>query len=157
MAIVLGYVIPSLARALVFMAIVWAVALVTGLDVKGNALDLLGLTALALLLNLVATLFGAGVALRIQSAQASPLILLPVFVALFVAPVYTVRDKLSGWLHTAADINPFTPVLEAGRGLLAGDPFHTALAFACAAGLVLAMTLFAVTGMRRAEKTLTHG
>jgi ABC-2 type transport system permease protein len=154
MAIVAGYLMPSVGRAFLFSGIVWLIAIVTGLEVKGNALDIAGLMALALLLNLVAMLFGAGVALRIKSTQASPLILLPVFVVLFLAPVYTVRDKLSGWLHTAANINPLTPILEAGRGFLAGDPFHTGLAFACAAGLVLAMLLFAVTGMRRAEKTL---
>ncbi len=153
-AIIGGYLIPSLGRALIFSAVVWGVAVATGLDVRGNAVDVAGLMGLALLLNLVAMLFGTGIALRIQSAQASPLILLPVFILLFLAPVYTARDKLSGWLHTAASINPLTPVLESGRGFLAGDPFHVALAFGCAAGLVVVMALFAITGMKKAEKTV---
>jgi ABC-2 type transport system permease protein len=154
MAIVAGYVLPSVGRAFLFTLVVWGVAIAAGMEVKGDAVDVVGLMGLAMILNLVAVLFGSGVALRIKSTQASPLILLPVFVALFLAPVYTSRSNLSGWLRTAADINPLTPVLEAGRGFLAGQQYHTALAYACACGLALAMLLFSVTGMRKAARTL---
>ena len=154
MAIVVGYLVPGLARALLTVLVILLVALVAGMDVKGGVLDVIALLGLALLLNVAATLFGAGIALRIQSAQASPLILLPVFLVLFLTPVYSERENLAGWLKTAANVNPLTPALEAGRGFLAGEPESTALAFGCALGLIAVFAIFAVTGMRKAEREL---
>jgi len=58
---------------------------------------------------------------------------------------------IEGWVATATQYNPFTAIVEAGRSLMAGDPFHVLLAFAAAAGLLALMVLFAKTGLRRAE------
>ena len=92
------------------------------MDVRGGALDMAALFALALLLNLATTLYGTGIALRLQSRQAGLLVLIPVFMLIFLTPVFTPREDLSGWLKTAAGLNPITPPMEAGRGFLAGDP-----------------------------------
>ena len=77
---------------------------------------------------------------------------MPVFVLLFLAPVYVPLSLLTGWIHAVASFNPVTPVLEAGRGLLAGSPVKVALAFAglAAAGLILAV--FARRGLASAER-----
>ena len=151
MAIVNGYLIFALLRGVFAVAVVWAIALATGLDVRGGAVEIAGLVALALLLNIATTLYGAGIALRFQSVAGSTLILIPVFVVLFLSPVFTPRDKLSGWLEVAADVNPLTPALEAGRGFLADDPVSVALAFLVAGGLIIAFWVWAVLGMRKAE------
>lgn len=154
MAIVAGYLVSSLLRCVVYLAAVWGIGLATGLQVKGGPLDIAGLVGLALLLNLATTLFGAGVALRLQTAAASILIIMPVFMLMFLAPVYTPRDELAGWLHSVANYNPMTAIFEAGRGFLANDPVSVGLAFACAAGLVLLTGIWAVLGMRKAERIL---
>jgi ABC-2 type transport system permease protein len=67
------------------------------------------------------------------------------------APVYVPRDLLGGWIGTISEFNPMTAIIEAGRGLMAGDPFHVALAFAAAGALATVLFLFARTGLRRAE------
>jgi ABC-type polysaccharide/polyol phosphate export permease len=67
------------------------------------------------------------------------------------APVYVPRDLLQGWIETVAEINPVTAILESGRSLIAGDPFHVALAFAAAAGLAVLLLGWARGGLRRAE------
>ena len=51
------------------------------------------------------------------------------------APVYVPRAMIEGWVATATKYNPFTAIIEGGRSLMAGDPFHLLLAFAAAAGL----------------------
>ena len=61
------------------------------------------------------------------------------------------RDMIEGWVATATQYNPLTAILEAGRSLMAGDPFHLLLAFGAAAGLAMLMVAFAKTGLRRAE------
>jgi ABC-2 type transport system permease protein len=74
-----------------------------------------------------------------------------VFLTLFFAPVYVPLDLLSGWIHAVARGNPVTYLLEAGRGFLAGDPVHVALAYGLGAALACAFCLWAFRGLRRAE------
>ena len=151
-AIIVGYLAVGLARAALWIGVAWAIALAVGMPVRGDAVEIAGLVALALLLNLAATLWGAGVALRLKTVGSGVLIMIPAFMVMFLSPVVVPRDHLSKWLHDAAGANPFTPPLEAGRGLLAGEPVRVAVAFAAAGGLVLFFAAWAFRGMRRAEQ-----
>jgi ABC-2 type transport system permease protein len=76
---------------------------------------------------------------------------MPVFLTLFFAPVYVPLHLLHGWIHAVARANPVTYLLATGRGLLAGDPPHVALAFGLGAALAAVFSLWAVRGLRRAE------
>jgi ABC-2 type transport system permease protein len=152
MAIVAGYLVYAFGRAIIALAVVWGVALATGMPVRAHAIDIAGLTGLALLLNVAVTLYGTGIALRFQSTSAGVLVLIPVFMGVFLTHVFTERAQLSGWLKTAAGLNPLTAVMESGRGFLAHDPVSVGLAFAAGAGLVIVFTVWAVLAMRKAEK-----
>ena len=149
--LVLGYVAASAARWVVVATIVTAVAFATGMRVGGSGIDLFGLYTLALLVNFAGTLWAAGVAMRIRSQQAGPVMQMPVFLALFFAPVYVPLDLLRGWIHAVATVNPVTPLMEAARGLVSGQPTGTLAAFAIGAGLIAAFSLWALLGLRRAE------
>ncbi|MDQ3726021.1 MAG: ABC transporter permease [Actinomycetota bacterium] len=149
--IVAGYVLAALFRALVTWVILTAVALAAGMDIDGGGIDLFGLYGLALLVSVAATLWAAGVALRVRSIQGGPLMQFPTFLVLFLAPVYVPLDLLSGWIHTVAKVNPVTALLEAGRGFISGDPVLIATSFAIAAALILLFTLWARGGLRSAE------
>ena len=150
-AIVVGYVLASSARAAFMVVVVTVVALIAGMRVGGEGVDLFGLYVLALLLNLAATLWALGVALRLRTMQAGPAMQVPVFLALFLAPVWVPLDLLSGWVKAVASLNPSTVLLEAGRGLVSGHPVKLALAFGLAAGLAALFALWALGGLRRAE------
>jgi ABC-2 type transport system permease protein len=150
--IVLGYVLAAVVRTVAIVALVTVVALLAGMQVGGSGIDLVGLYLLAAIVNLAATLFAAGIALRFRTLSATPLMQIPVFLILFMAPVYTPRALLGGWVHAVSRYNPATALLEAGRGLLAGRPVSVALAFACAAGLAVLLCTFALRGMRSAER-----
>ena len=150
--IVVGYWVAALVRAAFTIALITAVALVVGMDLGAGAADLLGLYALALLVNAVAMLFGSGVAMRLRTMQAGPAMQVPVFLLLFIAPVWVPFDLLDGWLHTAASANPFTVFLEAERGFVAGEPVKVALAFALVAAMAAVTALWARGGLRSAER-----
>jgi ABC-type multidrug transport system permease subunit len=150
MAIVVGYVVIGLARGVLAVGVVWAVALATRMPVNGDPLDIAALVALALLLNLATTLYGTGVALRFQSASAGALVLIPVYMVLFMTPVFTTRENLNDWLEKVAGVNPLTLPIEAGRGFLADDPVRVAEAFAACGGLVVVLAAWAALGMRKA-------
>jgi len=149
--IVLGYAAAALLRWLVTAVILTAVALAVGMHVGGNGVDLVGLYSLALLLNLAAVLWASGVAMRLRTMQAGPIMQMPVFLVLFFAPVYVPLSLLQGWIHALATVNPLTRVLEAGRGFLAGSPTEVGVAFAVAAALAAAFSLWALRGLRSAE------
>jgi len=150
-AIVVGYGIAALVRWGVTASALTVVAVAVRMEVGGNGAHLAGLYLLAALVNMAALLWSAGVAIRLRTLQAGPAMQIPVFLALFFAPVYVPLDLLSGWIHGVARVNPVTYFLEAGRGLLAGAPAHVALAFAAAGALACLFALWAVRGMRRAE------
>jgi ABC-type multidrug transport system permease subunit len=150
-AIIAGYALASLVRALFTMAVVTVVALIAGMDVLGRGIDIFGLYGLALLINVAATLWAVGMALRVRSIQGGPAMQVPVFLALFLAPVYLPLDTLTGWIHTVASANPATAVLEAGRELINGTPAGIGVAFAVAAGLIAAFGLWALRSLRSAE------
>jgi ABC-2 type transport system permease protein len=149
--IVLGYAGAALVRWGVTAVALTVVALAVGMEVAGSGVDIFGLYLLALLLNVAAVLWAAGVAMRLRTMQAGPVMQMPVFLILFFAPVYVPLSLLQGWIHALATVNPITRVLEAGRGLIAGSPTEVAVAFAVALGLVAALTLWAVRGLRQAE------
>jgi ABC-2 type transport system permease protein len=149
--IVLGYAVAAIGRWLATATILTVIALAVGMHVGGSGVDLFGLYTLALLLNIAALLWAAGVAMRFRTMQAGPVMQFPVFLVLFFAPVYVPLTLLSGWIHAIATVNPVTRVVEAGRGLLAGTPTEVAVAFGAALALVLAFSIWAYRGLRSAE------
>jgi ABC-2 type transport system permease protein len=150
-AVLVGYVITAVIRALIVMFLLTLIALAVGMQVGGDGIDLFGLYLLALAINLAAALFAAGMALIMRNMQATPLIQLPMFLTLMLAPVYVPRALIKGWVHTASAFDPLTPVLNAGRDLLAGQAADLVLAFGVLAALAAAMAAFALRGLRSAE------
>jgi ABC-2 type transport system permease protein len=75
----------------------------------------------------------------------------PVFLLLFFAPVYVPLKLLQGWIHGIATGNPVTQVLEAARGLLAGQPVEVGLAYLVASGLIFFLAMWALFNLRHAE------
>jgi ABC-2 type transport system permease protein len=150
--IIAGYWLAALARAAFTIALITVVAVIAGLNVEGGPVDLLGLYTLALLLNAAAMLFATGVAMRLRTMQAGPAMQTPMFLLLFLAPVWVPYDLLTGWVQAAASLNPITLLLGAGRGLLEGDPAKLLPAFGVALLLVAVTLLWARGGLRSAER-----
>ncbi|MGZ4338759.1 MAG: ABC transporter permease [Gaiellaceae bacterium] len=150
--IIVGYAIAALVRWAMIAVVLTIVALVAGMQVGGSGVDLFGLYVLAILFNQVGLLWACGVAMRFRSVQAGPLMQTPVFMALFLAPVYVPLHLLRGWIHGVARVNPLTFILESGRGFIEGEPTQVGVAFAVTAALLLVFAAWARTGLRRAER-----
>ena len=149
--IVLGYAAAALVRWLLTAAVLTGVALVAGMQVGGDGVDLFGLYSLAVLLNIAAIFWAAGVAMRLRTMQAGPVMQMPAFLVLFFAPVYVPLSLLEGWIEAVASVNPTTYLLETGRGFVAGDAPHVVGAFALAIGMGVAFWWWAFLGLRKAE------
>jgi ABC-2 type transport system permease protein len=149
--LIAGYAMAALVRAVITWAVLTAVAVVAGMNIDGEGIELFGLYGLAVLVSLAATMWAAGIAMRVRSIQAGPLMQMPVFLILFLAPVYVPLDLLSGWIHAVASVNPVTALLEAGRGFISGEPVVVGLAFAIGLALAFLFGLWARGGLRSAE------
>jgi ABC-2 type transport system permease protein len=150
-ALVLGYAFAALGRWLITATLLTVVALAAGMEVGGSGVDVFGLYVLALIVNAAGVLWATGVAMRVRSMQAGPLMQFPVFLMLFFAPVYVPLALLEGWIETVATLNPLTRLLETGRGFISGSPEDVGLAFLAALGLAVGFAVWALRGLRRAE------
>jgi len=150
--IVAGYAMAATGRWAATAVLLTVVAFAAGMQVGGGGVDLFALYAMALFVNLTGAFWASGVAMRLRTVQAGPIMQLPVFLALFFAPVYVPLSLLSGWLHSVASVNPTTALLEAGRSLISGSPEHVSLAFLVAIGLAGALSVWSLRGLRSAER-----
>jgi ABC-2 type transport system permease protein len=149
--IVLGYAFAALIRWSIVAVLLTVIALVVGMNVGGGVTDFVGLYTLAALVNFCGFFWAGGIAMRLRTIQAGPLMQMPVFLILFFAPVYVPLDLLQGWIAGVATVNPVTYLLETGRGFVAGDAPHVLLAFAIAIALGLLFWIWAFRGLRNAE------
>jgi ABC-2 type transport system permease protein len=150
-AILGGYALVALGRAVFITGLLTVIALAVGMRIAGSGVDVVGMYALALLINLAALMWAAGIALRFRSLQAGPLMQTPVFLIIFITPVYVPLDLLTGWVKAAASVNPITAVIEAGREFIAGLSVDVLLAYGAAIGLLALMALWALRGLAKAE------
>ena len=152
--IVWGYALASLFRWSTVAVLLTIVGLIAHMHIAGNGIDLFGLYALAVIVNVTGLLWACGVAMRFRSVQAGPLMQTPIFVILFLSPVYVPLALLQGWIHAVAKLNPTTYILTSGRGFISGEPIDVALGFAIALGSCGALAVWALRGLRRAEQVV---
>jgi ABC-2 type transport system permease protein len=150
-ALLWGYGAVAVIRATVTLGAVTLIGLAAGMNLNGHGLDLFGMYGLAAILNITGLLFAAGIALRFRSLQATPLMQVPVFLALFLAPVYVPRELLGGWVHSVAPFNPVTHIMETSRDLIAGNGADYLATLGLIAGLLALVFVFAIRGLRQAE------
>jgi ABC-2 type transport system permease protein len=150
--IVLGYLLAAMTRAAFVLGVITAVALISGMELDASGADLVAMYTLAFTVNIAATLFAIGVAMRLRTMQAGPAMQTPAFLLLFLSPVWVPFDLLSGWVRDVASVNPMTVLLEAERGFISGHPTKEGLAFLLAAALAAAFVAWAVRGLRIAER-----
>ena len=150
--LIIGYGIAALVRWLATAALLTIVAMLAGMQIGGDGVDIVALYLLALIVNIAGTLWAVGVAMRLRTMQAGPVMQMPTFMLLFFAPVYVPLDLLEGWIEAVATVNPITAVLETGRSLLAGEPSGVTVAFLTAFALALGFSFWALRGLRNAER-----
>ncbi len=150
--IVLGYAMAALVRWLAVAFVVFLLGLLFRMDVRASAVEWAALLLLALIVSLAGTLWAAGVAMRIRSIQAGPVMQMPIFLLIFLAPVFVPMALLSGWIHAVASVNPFTHLVEASRSLLAGNPSGVGVAFLLALSLAALFSIWALRGLKSAER-----
>ncbi|MFG2502009.1 ABC transporter permease [Streptomyces sp. NPDC048441] len=121
-SVLTGHVLGAMIQTALTLAVVFGVAFLLGLETAASVMQWWGLVGLLTLLSLAMTWFTVGLGLASpnpESASNWPMI----FVMLpFVGSGFVPVDSMPTGLRWFAENQPFTPVMDAFRGLLAGTP-----------------------------------
>jgi ABC-2 type transport system permease protein len=145
-----GLVSSAALRSLIPAAFLLTVGFAVGVHWPGAGGLLLALV-LVMGMGTVAALWGCALALKFRSQSAAPLMQAGMFVLILTTTAYAPLVLLQGWLHTVAQINPATQILDGARqgfvgGVTWGDTWPALLAMT---GLIALMALFSLRGMKR--------
>jgi ABC-2 type transport system permease protein len=119
--LLLGPAAASLLRVLVPFVMVLLAGALGGAEMPGGPLALVTLFAAAGGTCLLHTFWTLGLAYRLKSQRAAPLMQIGVFLTIFLAAAQVPLDVMTGWLHEVARFNPMTNVLRLGRVGFLGD------------------------------------
>ena len=96
----------ALLRWCITATLLTIIALIAGMQVGGGPVDIIGLYTVAAIMNVCGFLWAAGIAMRLRTVQAGPLMQMPVFLLLFIAPVYVPARPAR---RDAARVRPVQP------------------------------------------------
>src|SRR5690348_6185861 len=139
-AVLTGHVVVTMLRSLIAIAAIVGVAFALGFRSPASLLDWLGAIGLIVLVGFATSWFTVALGLAAKTPESAgmgtvPLIMLPFFSSAIVP-----ADKMGQGVRQFAEYQPFTPIIETLRGLLAGTPSAgyviAALAWCAGIGLV---------------------
>jgi ABC-2 type transport system permease protein len=147
-ALITGPLLAAMVRGALTTTLVLVAGIIGGVGLPGLGGTLM-LYVLAMGFAAVSSCWAMGVALRTRSIQSAPLMQVVVFLSVFTSVAYAPREALTGWLHHAADWNPVTRVLEAGRAIeLTGLSWSTLWpGLLAVAGMLAVLGAFALSSL----------
>ncbi|CAG0964154.1 putative doxorubicin resistance ABC transporter permease protein DrrC [Anaerolineae bacterium] len=117
-ALLMGAILNSAIILVMQTGLVVVIGLLMGLQPATGLLGTLAALSIALLIGVAFAGFTVGVALRTGSAGATQGATFMFFPLTFLTATFVPVTLLSGWIKTAAQLNPITYILEAMRALL---------------------------------------
>jgi ABC-2 type transport system permease protein len=150
--IIAGYVIVAVVRSLIAAAVLTVAVMLGGMKSHVGVVQVVLLVAMVIVVAMIASLWSCGVAMRIRATRGGPMMYTPILVVLFSTPVYVPSNLLHGWLGTVVRWNPMTYMVEGARSLLAGASQAVGRGFGLSAVLLAITFVWAILGVRQAER-----
>ncbi|AXK33528.1 ABC transporter permease [Streptomyces armeniacus] len=144
-AVLTGHVIASLLTNLIAIAALVGVAFLLGFSPSAGLLDWLGVAGIVVLLGFAAGWLTVALGLAAKSPETAGMASVPLVMLPFFSSAIVPAEKMGPGLRQFAEYQPFTPVIETMRGLLAGEPSggDAVTAVAWCAGIALVGYLWA--------------
>ncbi|MEV8320769.1 ABC transporter permease [Streptomyces sp. NPDC059900] len=121
-AMLSGHVVITTVRALVGCAAIVGVAFLMGFDPQASALDWLGVVGVVVLLSFAAGWLTVAMGLAAKSVESAGMAAVPLIMLPFLSSAFVPADTMGAGVRQFAEYQPFTPIIETLRGLLAGNP-----------------------------------
>ncbi|WP_405796344.1 ABC transporter permease [Streptomyces longwoodensis] len=150
-AVLTGQVVVTTVRCLVANAALIGVAFAMGFDPRAGVLDWLGVVGLVVLLSFATGWLTIALGLAAKSVESAGLTSVPLVMLPFLSSAFVPADTMGAGVRQFAEYQPFTPVIETLRGLLAGHPSggDALAAVAWCAGLSVVGYLWAVSSFKK--------
>ncbi|PSL03266.1 ABC-2 type transport system permease protein [Haloactinopolyspora alba] len=121
-AVLNGHVVASVLTNLLAIAALVAAAFLIGFDPSAGPLDWLGVLGMVVLLGFAAGWFTVALGMAAKSPETAGIAAVPLVMLPFFSSAIVPAEMMGPGLRQFAEYQPFTPIIETLRGLLAGAP-----------------------------------
>lgn len=121
-AVLSGHVVASVLTNLVAIAALLGVAFLMGLSPSASLLDWLGVAGMVVLLSFATGWLTVALGMAAKSPETAGMAAVPLVMLPFFSSAIVPAEMMGPGLRQFAEYQPFTPIIETLRGLLAGAP-----------------------------------
>ena len=150
-AVLSGHVVATMLRSLVAIAAIMGVAFALGFRSPASFLEWLGAIGLIVLVSFAASWLTVALGLAAKTPESAGMAVVPLILLPFLSSAIVPVAKMGAGVRQFAEYQPFTPIIETLRGLLAGTPSagDAVAAVAWCAGIALVGYLWALSTFRK--------
>jgi ABC-2 type transport system permease protein len=152
-AVLTGHVVATMLSSSVAIAVIIGMAFALGFRSPASGLDWLGAIGVIAATAFAAAWLTVALGMSAKTPESAGLGVVPLILLPFLSSAVVPAAKMGQGIRQFAEYQPFTPIIESVRGLLAGTPSggYAAAALAWCAGIALAGYLWSrITFSRRA-------
>lgn len=145
-ALIVGGLVSDVARNVLAAFLVLAIGLIMGFRPDGGVLGVAGAIGLVLVFAFGISWIWAILGLTLRTPNSVTMVsFLVQFPLTFVSNVFVDPSTMPGWLQAFVDVNPVSHLVTAVRGLMAGEPDGSEIAYVLVATAVLVAVLAPLT------------
>ena len=150
-AVLTGHVLATMLGSAVAIAVIIGMAFALGFRSPATPLDWLAAIGIVAAAAFAAAWLTVALGMAAKTPESAGLTVVPLILLPFLSSAVVPADKMGQGVRQFAEYQPFTPIIESLRGLLAGAPSagQVAAALAWCAGIALVGYLWALTTFRR--------
>jgi ABC-2 type transport system permease protein len=121
-AVLTGHVVASMVRNLIAIAALIGTAFALGFRSSAGALDWLGAIGIIVMIGFAASWLTVALGLAAKTPESAGMATVPLILLPFLSSAIVPTAKMGPGIRQFAEYQPFTPIIESLRGLLAGTP-----------------------------------
>jgi ABC-2 type transport system permease protein len=121
-AVLTGHVVASMLNNLIAIAAIIGMAFLLGFRPSASFLDWLGVIGIVVLIGFSVGWLTVALGLAAKTVETAGLATVPLIMLPFFSSAIVPADKMGPGVRQFAEYQPFTPIIETLRGLLAGAP-----------------------------------
>jgi ABC-2 type transport system permease protein len=121
-AVLNAHVVETMLRTLIAIAAIIAVAFAAGFRPAASFLEWLGAIGLIVLVSFATSWITVALGLAAKTPESAGMASVPLIMLPFLSSAIVPADTMGAGVRQFAEYQPFTPIIETLRGLLAGEP-----------------------------------
>jgi ABC-2 type transport system permease protein len=138
-SVLTGHVLGAMVQTFIAIAVVTGVAMLIGIRPSASALDWLGVVGVLIMFTFAVTWLSVALAMVSKSVTTASNLPMPLMTLPFLGSGFVPTESMPTGLRWFAEHQPFTPVIETLRALLAGRPAGSSFVEAAVWSAVIAL------------------